>query len=45
VGLGRAPGGLPRIGPGAAFLIAGGADLTRLTDWIVVGQERAERIR
>jgi hypothetical protein len=29
----------------AALLIAAGADLTRLTEWIPVGQERAERIR
>jgi hypothetical protein len=29
----------------AALLIAAGADLTRLTEWIAVGQERAERIR
>jgi hypothetical protein len=29
----------------AALLIAAGADLTRLTEWIRVGQERAERIR
>jgi hypothetical protein len=29
----------------AALLIAAGADLTRLTEWIVVGRERAERIR
>jgi hypothetical protein len=29
----------------AALLIAAGADLTRLMEWIVVGQERAERIR
>jgi hypothetical protein len=29
----------------AALLIAAGADLTRLTEWIGVGQERAERIR
>jgi hypothetical protein len=29
----------------AALLIAAGADLTRLTEWIVVGQQRAERIR
>jgi hypothetical protein len=29
----------------AAPLIAAGADLTRLTEWIAVGQERAERIR
>jgi hypothetical protein len=29
----------------AALLIAAGADLTRLTEWIAVGQERAQRIR
>jgi hypothetical protein len=29
----------------AALLIAAGADLTRLTEWIAEGQERAERIR
>jgi hypothetical protein len=29
----------------AALLIAAGADLTRVTEWIAVGQERAERIR
>jgi hypothetical protein len=29
----------------AALCIAAGADLTRLTEWIAVGQERAERIR
>jgi hypothetical protein len=29
----------------AALLIAAGADLTKLTEWIAVGQERAERIR
>jgi hypothetical protein len=29
----------------AALLIAAGADLTRLMEWIAVGQERAERIR
>ena len=29
----------------AALFIAAGADLTRLTEWIAVGQERAERIR
>jgi hypothetical protein len=29
----------------AALLIAAGADLTRLTEWIAVGQERAETIR
>ncbi len=29
----------------AALLIAAGADLTRLTEWIVEGQDRAERIR
>jgi hypothetical protein len=29
----------------AALLIAAGADLARLTEWIAVGQERAERIR
>jgi hypothetical protein len=30
---------------GAALCIAAGADLTRLTEWIAVGQERAQRIR
>jgi hypothetical protein len=29
----------------AALLIAAGADLTRLTEWITVGQERTERVR
>jgi hypothetical protein len=29
----------------AALLITAGADLTRLTEWIAVGQQRAERIR
>jgi hypothetical protein len=29
----------------AALCIAAGADLTQLTRWIAVGQERAERIR
>jgi hypothetical protein len=29
----------------AALCIAAGADLTRLAEWIAVGQERAERIR
>jgi hypothetical protein len=29
----------------AALLIAAGADLTRLTEWIEEGQERAQRIR
>jgi hypothetical protein len=29
----------------AALRIAAGADLTRLTEWLAVGQERAERIR
>jgi hypothetical protein len=29
----------------AALCIAAGADLTRLTEWIVEGQDRAERIR
>src|SRR5512132_4548718 len=29
----------------AALLIAAGADLTRLTEWIAVEQERAERVR
>jgi hypothetical protein len=29
----------------AASCIAAGADLTRLTEWIAVGQERAERVR
>ena len=35
----------PRRAFEAALLIAAGADLTRLTEWITVGQERAERIR
>jgi hypothetical protein len=35
----------PRRALQAALLIAAGADLTRLTDWIEEGQERAERIR
>jgi hypothetical protein len=29
----------------AALLIAAGADLTKLTEWIVEGQQRAERLR
>jgi hypothetical protein len=29
----------------AALLIAAGADLTRLTEWIAAGQRRAERVR
>jgi hypothetical protein len=29
----------------AALCIAAGADLTRLTEWIEEGQQRAERIR
>jgi hypothetical protein len=29
----------------AALLIAAGADLTRLTEWIEKGQQRAERVR
>jgi hypothetical protein len=29
----------------AALLIAAGADLTRLTEWIAVRQQRAQRIR
>jgi hypothetical protein len=35
----------PRRALEAALLIAAGADLTRLTEWSTVGQERAERIR
>jgi hypothetical protein len=35
----------PRRALQAALLIAAGADLTRLMEWIAVGQERAERIR
>jgi hypothetical protein len=35
----------PRRALEAALCIAVGADLTRLTEWIAVGQERAERIR
>jgi hypothetical protein len=35
----------PRRALEAALHIAAGADLTRLTEWIAVGQERAERIR
>jgi hypothetical protein len=35
----------PRKALAAALLIAAGADLTRLTEWIEEGQERAERIR
>jgi hypothetical protein len=29
----------------ATLCIAAGADLTRLMEWIAVGQERAQRIR
>jgi hypothetical protein len=29
----------------AALCIAAGADLTRLTEWVAVEQERAERVR
>jgi hypothetical protein len=29
----------------AALLIAAGADLTRLSEWIVEGQQRVERVR
>jgi hypothetical protein len=35
----------PRKALAAALLIAAGADLTRLTEWVAVGQERAQRIR
>ncbi|HEV8527980.1 MAG TPA: hypothetical protein VGS60_10585 [Actinomycetes bacterium] len=35
----------PRRALEAALCIAAGADLTRLTEWIAVGQERAERVR
>jgi hypothetical protein len=35
----------PRRALEAALCIAAGADLTRLMEWIAVGQERAERIR
>jgi hypothetical protein len=35
----------PRKALEAALCIAAGADLTRLTEWIAVGQERAQRIR
>jgi hypothetical protein len=35
----------PRRALQAALCIAAGADLTRLTEWIEEGQERAERIR
>ena len=35
----------PRKALEAALCIAAGADLTRLTEWIAMGQERAERIR
>jgi hypothetical protein len=35
----------PRRALEAVLLIAAGADLTRLSEWIAVGQERAERIR
>jgi hypothetical protein len=35
----------PRRALEAALCIAAGADLTRLMEWITVGQERAERIR
>jgi hypothetical protein len=35
----------PRRALEAALCIAAGADLTRLMEWIAVGEERAERIR
>jgi hypothetical protein len=35
----------PRRALEAALCIAAGADLTRLMEWIAVGQERVERIR
>jgi hypothetical protein len=35
----------PRRALEAALCIAAGADLTRLTEWIAVGEERAQRIR
>jgi hypothetical protein len=35
----------PRRALEAALCIAAGADLTRLTEWIEEGQERAERVR
>jgi hypothetical protein len=35
----------PRRALEAALCIAAGADLTRLREWIAVGQERAQRIR
>jgi hypothetical protein len=35
----------PRRALEAALCIAAGADLTRLMEWIAVGQERAQRIR
>lgn len=35
----------PRGALQAALLIPAGADLTRLTEWIIEGQDRAERIR
>jgi hypothetical protein len=35
----------PRKALEAALCIAAGADLARLTEWIAVGQERAERVR
>jgi hypothetical protein len=35
----------PRRALQAALCIAAGADLTRLMEWIAVGQERAQRIR
>ena len=35
----------PRRALEAALCIAAGADLTRLTEWIAVGQERAQHVR
>jgi hypothetical protein len=35
----------PRRALEAALCIAAGADLTRLMEWIAVGEERAQRIR
>ena len=35
----------PRRALEAALCIAAGADLTRLTEWIAAGEERAQRIR
>lgn len=35
----------PRKALEAGLCIAAGADLTRLMEWIAVGQERAQRIR